>query len=78
MFIYGAAFKPELANERLVFVIDSSREKSERETLRMTLLGPSAAELASYRAVTPASIDGAINTWLAPSQMIDVETVPRA
>ncbi len=49
LFVYGAAFKPDLANERLMFVIDASREKSERETLRMTLLGPTAAELTSYR-----------------------------
>jgi hypothetical protein len=37
-----------------------------------------ATELAHYRAVTPASIASAIDTWLAPSRMIDVETVPRA
>ncbi len=49
LFIYGAAFKPDLANERMVLVTDGHREKGERDALRMTLLGPSAAELESYR-----------------------------
>ncbi|MDX2088475.1 MAG: pitrilysin family protein [Kofleriaceae bacterium] len=37
-----------------------------------------AVELGRYRVVTPASIDRAITTWLAPTRMVDVETVPRA
>jgi predicted Zn-dependent peptidase len=35
-----------------------------------------AADLARYRAVTPASIAGAAARWLAPSAMVEVETVP--
>ena len=35
-----------------------------------------AADLARYRAVTPASIEAAIARWLAPSRMIEVTTVP--
>lgn len=59
LFIYGAAFKPDLAKERLVLVVDNGRENGEREALRMTLTGPTLAELQSYRdaqgkpAVTP-------------------------
>jgi hypothetical protein len=37
-----------------------------------------AADLARYRAVTPASIDAAIARWLGPSRMIEIETVPVA
>jgi predicted Zn-dependent peptidase len=37
-----------------------------------------AAELARYRAVTPAAIDAARARWLDPARMIEVETVPRA
>ncbi len=35
-----------------------------------------AAELARYRAVTPASIDAVIARWLDPAHMVEVETVP--
>jgi hypothetical protein len=35
-----------------------------------------AAELARYRAVTPASIDAAISRWLGP--FVEVETMPGA
>ncbi len=49
LFVYGAAFKPDLASERMVLVVDSHREKGECDALRMTLLGPTAAELESYR-----------------------------
>jgi zinc protease len=37
-----------------------------------------AAELARYRAVTPATIDAAIAVWLDPAAMIEVETVAAA
>jgi zinc protease len=37
-----------------------------------------AADLARYQAVTPASIDAAMQRWLAPSRMVEVETVPAA
>jgi zinc protease len=37
-----------------------------------------AAELARYRAVTPATIDAAIARWLDPAAMIEVETVAAA
>jgi predicted Zn-dependent peptidase len=36
-----------------------------------------AADLARYRAVTPASIDAAMQRWLAVERMVDVETVPQ-
>lgn len=36
-----------------------------------------AADLARYRAVTPASIEAAMSRWLAPSRMVEVETVPK-
>ncbi len=35
-----------------------------------------AAELARYRAVTPAAIDAAIARWLPPGRHVEVETVP--
>lgn len=35
-----------------------------------------ALELASYRAVTPASIDAAIERWLVPDRMVEIETRP--
>jgi len=35
-----------------------------------------AAELAAYRAVTPASVDAALARWIAPAHMIEVTTVP--
>jgi zinc protease len=37
-----------------------------------------AAELAHYRAVTPATIDQAIVRWLDPTRMIEIETVAAA
>jgi predicted Zn-dependent peptidase len=37
-----------------------------------------AAELARYRAVTPATIDAAIARWLDPAAMVEVETVAAA
>jgi predicted Zn-dependent peptidase len=35
-----------------------------------------AADLARYRAVTPASIEAAIARWLPPSRMVEIETAP--
>jgi predicted Zn-dependent peptidase len=35
-----------------------------------------AADLARYRAVTPASIAAAVSRWLAPARMVEVTTVP--
>lgn len=35
-----------------------------------------AADLARYRAVTPASVAAALARWLVPAHMVDVETVP--
>src|SRR6185295_6536482 len=37
-----------------------------------------AAELARYRAVTPATIDAAVAHWLDPAAMVEVETVAAA
>jgi len=36
-----------------------------------------AADLARYRAVTPASIEAAMARWIAPNAMVEVETVPQ-
>jgi zinc protease len=37
-----------------------------------------AADLARYRAVTPASIDAAIARWMPPTKMVEITTVPQA
>ena len=37
-----------------------------------------AADLARYRAVTPASIDAAITRWMPPTTMVEITTVPQA
>jgi CRP-like cAMP-binding protein/glyoxylase-like metal-dependent hydrolase (beta-lactamase superfamily II) len=49
LFVYGAAFKPELAHERLLVVADEQQVQGTLRALRMTLLGPSRSELAGYR-----------------------------
>ena len=49
LFVYGAAFKPELAHERLVLVGDREQAAGTLRALRMTLTGPTREELASYR-----------------------------
>ncbi|MEK7703589.1 MAG: cyclic nucleotide-binding domain-containing protein [Myxococcota bacterium] len=56
LFVYGAAFKPELASERLQLVLDEDHVEQEKLALRMTLVGPSRDELAGYLNVdgTPA------------------------
>jgi CRP-like cAMP-binding protein len=48
LFVYGAAFKPELAQERLLLVADKAQLHSVKEALRITLNGPSRSELAGY------------------------------
>ncbi len=48
LFVYGQAFKPDLANERLQLVCDVDQVNEERAALWMTLNGPSKAELESY------------------------------
>ncbi|MDQ3369404.1 MAG: insulinase family protein [Myxococcota bacterium] len=37
-----------------------------------------ATELTSYRAVTPATIAGALRRWIDPARMVEIETVPAA
>ncbi|MBI5511147.1 MAG: cyclic nucleotide-binding domain-containing protein [Deltaproteobacteria bacterium] len=49
LFVYGAAFKPELAGQRLLLVADEEQVQGTLRSLRMTLLGPSKDELSSYR-----------------------------
>jgi CRP-like cAMP-binding protein/glyoxylase-like metal-dependent hydrolase (beta-lactamase superfamily II) len=49
LFVYGAAFKPELANERLVFVLDEGNVEAQKKSLRMTLVGPTREEMSGYR-----------------------------
>jgi CRP-like cAMP-binding protein len=48
LFVYGAAFKPELEGERLVLVVDESQVDEERQALRITLTGPTRAEMRGY------------------------------
>ncbi|MEO1170772.1 MAG: MBL fold metallo-hydrolase [Myxococcota bacterium] len=49
LFVRGAAFKPELAHEKLTLVVDPGTEERELNALRLTLYGPSREELESYR-----------------------------
>lgn len=49
LFMHGAAFKPELAAERFVIVVDASATDDEKATLRLTLVGPSREEMQGYR-----------------------------
>ncbi len=49
LFVYGAAFKPELERERLTLVLDQDGVEGEKRVLGITLNGPSRAELAGYR-----------------------------
>lgn len=49
LFVYGAAFKPELAHERLQMVVDADQVDTELEALRMTLTGPTRQELLAYQ-----------------------------
>lgn len=48
LFVYGAAFKPALFDERLELVVPEDRTASTLEALRMTLLGPSRREMHGY------------------------------
>ena len=45
LFVYGAAFKPDLQAERLQLVLDEDQVLGAKEALRITLDGPSRAEL---------------------------------
>lgn len=49
LFVYGAAFKPELAGERLQLVLDKDQVEGVKDALRITLTGPTLEELRSYR-----------------------------
>lgn len=49
LFVYGAAFKPDLANERLVFVMEESQVESAKRALRFTLTGPTREEMQGYK-----------------------------
>lgn len=63
LFVYGAAFKPDLAGERLKLVVDADQVRDAKEALRITLNGPTRQEMASYRnpdgtpAVDPEVVD---------------------
>jgi CRP-like cAMP-binding protein len=52
LFVYGAAFKPELDGERLVLLLDADQVEEEKRALAVTLNGPSREELAGYRDAT--------------------------
>jgi len=49
LFIHGAAFKPELAGQHLQLVLDEQQVAEVKNSLRITLTGPTAEELDSYR-----------------------------
>ncbi len=49
LFVYGAAFKPQLEAERLQLVVDKEQVHEERAALGITLTGPSRADLASFK-----------------------------
>ncbi|HET6345549.1 MAG TPA: hypothetical protein VFH51_11500, partial [Myxococcota bacterium] len=49
LFVYGAAFKPELAGERLMFVLEPKQVEHVKRALRFTLTGPTREELAGYK-----------------------------
>src|SRR5688572_20376792 len=63
LFVYGAAFKPELASERLRLILDHDQVRDAKEALRITLNGPSRQEMSSWRddkgapAVSPAVVN---------------------
>ncbi len=50
LFVRGAAFKPDLAHEKLQIVVDPGYEERELNALRLTLYGPTREEMESYRA----------------------------
>lgn len=49
LFVYGAAFKPELEHERLALVLDVDQVEEEKRALAITLDGPTLAELEGWR-----------------------------
>ncbi|MBI3179333.1 MAG: cyclic nucleotide-binding domain-containing protein [Deltaproteobacteria bacterium] len=49
LFMHGAAFKPELAGDRLVLVLDAAQVDHEKLALRHTLVGPSREEMSAWR-----------------------------
>ncbi len=66
LFVYGAAFKPELDGERLVVVVEANQIEEERQALRITLTGPTREEMRDYRdrSATPL-VDPAVADQLA-------------
>ncbi|MEL6545728.1 MAG: MBL fold metallo-hydrolase, partial [Myxococcota bacterium] len=49
LFVRGAAFKPELAHEKLQLVVEPGLEDRELNALRLTLYGPSRTEMQSFQ-----------------------------
>lgn len=49
LFVYGAAFKPELAAERLQVVLEAHQLESVKKALRTTLTGPTRDEMHGYK-----------------------------
>lgn len=49
LFVHGAAFKPELADERLHLALDAQQLARALDALRITLTGPTRHEMAAYR-----------------------------
>src|SRR5690349_1263158 len=49
LFVYGAAFKPDLQNERLRLVLDKDQVRDAKEALRITLNGPTRQEMSSWK-----------------------------
>ncbi|MEE2959659.1 MAG: MBL fold metallo-hydrolase [Myxococcota bacterium] len=49
LFVYGAAFRPELAKDRLNLVLGQKQAAASLDALRMTLTGPTLEEMLGYR-----------------------------
>ena len=48
LFVYGAAFRPDLMDERLMLVLDEDQVVPAIESLRMTLMGPTYEDISGY------------------------------
>ena len=60
LFVYGAAFKPELAEQKLTIIAPKAYHESIHAALTHTLLGPSLSELQQYAKQCPeAGLDAA-------------------
>lgn len=66
LFVYGAAFKPELASERLKLVLDRDQVQDAKEALRITLNGPTREEMRAWKDPNGSpAVDAAVINMLA-------------